>query len=172
VLDDPQAFLQQTREELRRYPGARARRAEPKGPRGPRRPRAPDPRAAPPSALSVAERLRMRPGLRVALARVCCCGFANPNTRVSPNKALRPSPPAAPRPGVTGVPHFVIRLEGQPQPAARLGGAQPPEEFAEVFEAIARHARGGGAAKGGGGAAGAAPAGAACAMGGGGGGAC
>lgn len=40
-------------------------------------------------------------------------------------------------PGVTGVPHFVILApDGSDRPLARLGGAQPPEAFAEVFDAV------------------------------------
>ncbi|GBF97653.1 hypothetical protein Rsub_10529 [Raphidocelis subcapitata] len=44
-------------------------------------------------------------------------------------------------PGVTGVPHFVVRLPGERRAVARLGGAQPPEAFEEVFEAIVAAAR-------------------------------
>ncbi|KIZ01597.1 hypothetical protein MNEG_6368 [Monoraphidium neglectum] len=71
-------------------------------------------------------------------------------------------------PGVTGVPHFVIRAAGDQRPLARLGGAQPPEEFQEVFEGIVARAQPGGP----GAKAAAAPAGAdgaACGVGGGGG---
>ncbi|KAI8472382.1 MAG: thioredoxin-like protein [Monoraphidium minutum] len=39
-------------------------------------------------------------------------------------------------PGVTGVPHFVVYPPGGGRPLARLGGAQRPEEFQEVFDAI------------------------------------
>lgn len=44
-------------------------------------------------------------------------------------------------PGVTGVPHFVIRAPGRERPLARLGGAQPPEQFEEVFSDILEAAR-------------------------------
>jgi hypothetical protein len=62
-------------------------------------------------------------------------------------------------PGITGVPHFIISTDGtgvMTQPVARLGGAQPPEEFEEAFDVIVGLAAAKGKGGAGAGAAGAA----------------